>query len=333
MIDTLISICIPTYNRAKYLKEALDSICDNLEADPSHKKLVEVIISDNHSADDTQAVVEVYRDQLPIIYHRNNRNEGAVANLFKTASLAHGTYVWFLSDDDVLTPGALRYLVEFLRYNQDIQYVYYSRLIADKDLNHNNIVQPAGLTSDAIFNNGKELAIVFQYAVGIMGYYSSTIIRRTLWIENNSSYIRDCHELSHLELIFQSICEKKCAIIAKPGVVCREGNSRAYNVNSLVWFDGFLKALLYAKDLGYDPATIDPAVASVSKSGQRIFFIDKMLGKRAGNFKSVFIGLGGDIQTLDKTLWYWASYLPSTLLGILKPIYRAKASVYRMESN
>lgn len=328
----LISICIPTYNRAKYLTEALDSICSNLDKDS--KDSLEVVISDNHSEDDTKRVVEGYQGRLSISYHCNDRNIGPTANLCMAATLAQGKYLWFLSDDDVLTTGALNYLMNYLRKHQRVQYIYYTRLIGDKYLHYSDIVvEPSGLSGDTLYMTGIALSAAFKGNIGIMGYYSSTIIQRELWLDNLSTYAREFNDFSHLELIFQSIHDKHCAILARPGVICRMGNFRTFAVNSLVWFDGFFNALRYAKALGYEPATIDRAINALGRGGQRMFFIDKMLGHREGSFRKVYISLGGDLRTLDKTIWYWASYLPATLLSILRPIYRAKASVYQMDSN
>ena len=330
----VISICIPTYNRANYLAQALNSLCANLAEDPALKDFLEIVISDNGSTDDTPAIVDGYREKLPLLYHRNDSNIGPVRNLCKAASLAHGEYVWFLSDDDVLNAGALGYLMAFLYSHPDIQYLFYTRLFADKDLQYKAIrVEPSGLPDDLLCNTGLELGAVFAKNISVLGYFSSTVISRDLWNDNLACYSREVHEMSHLELIYQSIREKKCAILAKPGVICRTENTRSFAVNSAVLFDGFIKALLYAKTLGYDPAAVDHAIASVARGGQRLFFIDKMLGHRKGNFRSVFIGMGGDIGSLHKTVWYWASYLPVSVLRILKPLYQSKAAIYRIGNN
>ena len=49
----LLSICIPTYNRAEYLVGALE----NIISDPAFDERVEIVISDNASTDDTENVV------------------------------------------------------------------------------------------------------------------------------------------------------------------------------------------------------------------------------------------------------------------------------------
>ena len=64
-----LSICIPTYNRAKHINNCLNSILLNeLNND------FEIIISDNGSTDNTESIVHEYIDKLPIKYFKNEEN-------------------------------------------------------------------------------------------------------------------------------------------------------------------------------------------------------------------------------------------------------------------
>ena len=67
----LLSICIPTYNRAAYLRQCVDAIVGQEGFDDR----LEVVISDNCSTDDTQAVSLEYQEKHPNIhYYRNEEN-------------------------------------------------------------------------------------------------------------------------------------------------------------------------------------------------------------------------------------------------------------------
>ncbi len=101
----LLSICIPTFNRRKYLKECLDSI---ITQEAFNEQDIEIVISDNASEDDTTTLVKEYMDLHPnIVYHRNEENIGAIKNVMNLPNIANGEYVWYLSDDDMLSPIAL----------------------------------------------------------------------------------------------------------------------------------------------------------------------------------------------------------------------------------
>src|SRR3989338_7717414 len=81
MNKPLLSICIPTYNRAHYLKECLDSIVAQFN-DSEVRDNVEVVVSDNASLDKTRELAEEYcRKFNNIKYFRNNENIGFDLNV------------------------------------------------------------------------------------------------------------------------------------------------------------------------------------------------------------------------------------------------------------
>lgn len=98
MLETpIVTIAIPTYNRAAFLEVALGSALDQ-----TYENL-EVIVLDNCSDDRTAHVVSSFRDER-LTYCRNESNIGPHANL--TACLKAGTsdFVAILQDDDVMLP-------------------------------------------------------------------------------------------------------------------------------------------------------------------------------------------------------------------------------------
>jgi acetyltransferase-like isoleucine patch superfamily enzyme/glycosyltransferase involved in cell wall biosynthesis len=109
----LLSICIPTIDRAETLNKTLLS----LTSDAFFKKsnLVEIVISDNFSSDHTASVVKKYSDQFPnkIIYHRTPSNllEG---NFEIVLRKARGTFRKLQNDTFGIQPGLLEALVKII---------------------------------------------------------------------------------------------------------------------------------------------------------------------------------------------------------------------------
>lgn len=92
-----VSILIPTYNRAALLTACLDSV---LAQDYPN---VEVIISDNHSTDNTPDTVKKYLTDRWVRYYRNETNLGVIPNWKKLLyDYATGEYGKLLCDDDYL---------------------------------------------------------------------------------------------------------------------------------------------------------------------------------------------------------------------------------------
>ena len=109
----LLSIAIPTYNRASYLDTCLACIFGQLKG---FEEEVEVYISDNCSPDETGAVVAKYQERgCRLTHSRNRENIGSTANFIKCFTAAAGKYVLLLSDDDILVDGALAKIMAALR--------------------------------------------------------------------------------------------------------------------------------------------------------------------------------------------------------------------------
>jgi abequosyltransferase len=107
----LLTIAIPTFNRAKYLVGSLTTLFDQVGAQPG----VELIISDNASSDETREVVEGFqRRGLKLRYIRNDSNIGLDANFLQCFEQANGKYLWLLGDDDIVIPGGLGKIMPML---------------------------------------------------------------------------------------------------------------------------------------------------------------------------------------------------------------------------
>ena len=95
-----ISIVIPTYNYAGFIRESIDSVLPQMADDD------ELIVVDDGSSDDTRARLEVYIGQEKIRYvYQENAGVGAARN--KGVSLASRQYLYFIDADDRLLPGGL----------------------------------------------------------------------------------------------------------------------------------------------------------------------------------------------------------------------------------
>lgn len=108
----LLSICIPTYNRASFLHTSLCRLQQGITAEMN----IEVLISDNCSPDETPDVVNVAMDNgLECTYIRNDSNIGPDGNFLQCFHKAKGKYIWLCGDDDYLIPENLKQLYDTLK--------------------------------------------------------------------------------------------------------------------------------------------------------------------------------------------------------------------------
>ena len=100
----LITVLITTYNRSELLRHAIQSVLNQT------LKNIEIIILDDASPDDTKNVVASYSDKR-ITYLRQIKNVGFTQNFKTGIKKAQGTYIFLLSDDDmILRPNSLEVL-------------------------------------------------------------------------------------------------------------------------------------------------------------------------------------------------------------------------------
>lgn len=105
----LVSIGIPTYNRNVGIKKTLESIWK--QEYPN----LEIIISDNHSTDNTNEIIEGIRKNHPDIkYWRQESNIGMIPNFEFVLRQATGKYFMWVADDDNLEPLIIHKYVAFL---------------------------------------------------------------------------------------------------------------------------------------------------------------------------------------------------------------------------
>jgi len=319
----LISICIPTYDRVNLLKKTLDSIISNHSYDQ-----IEIIITDNGSSDAVPSMIKKYNHILNIRYVRNSQNIGASKNLFKSFSLAKGEYIWMFSDDDIFMENSINYLKNFLINNPSIDYVFYPRMLGNVDLTLiDKDTQPRGVKNNIIYSSGLELFSDYEGQMpGLMGYLCSNIIRRKLWRLNCLKHDNLTGSgFRHLRIIFDSIKDKKCAILGKAGVIARLENGR--EISSKVWFDEYISIFKMASEMGYSKLLCDNTIRKLTYSFSKMFVVNKAHGLRDDNIYIAAKKLG-ILHLLEKRQpWYPISFLPIKLLNPLIRTYFAIRSL------
>lgn len=107
-MTNLISVILPTYNRASLLPRAIKSVLNQ-----TYKNL-ELIIIDDHSTDNTKKIVGDFKDKR-IRYVRHKKNRGAAASRNTGIKLAKGEYIAFQDSDDEWLPKKLGKHIEIFK--------------------------------------------------------------------------------------------------------------------------------------------------------------------------------------------------------------------------
>ena len=112
----LLSICIPTYNRAEILDKSLESITKQDIFQKTDE--VEIIVSDNCSQDNTHNIVHKYIEKFgnKIKYFRNQENIGD-KNFPLAISRGNGDFLKLCNDTLLFVPNALQDMLDVIKKN------------------------------------------------------------------------------------------------------------------------------------------------------------------------------------------------------------------------
>ena len=186
----MLTIAIPTYNRADDLSVLLDAIVSQLaDVTPG---FVEVLISDNASTDNTKDVVQHYKcvfveRHSSISYRCNSVNLGYSPNVDLAVCNSHGEFVLIMGDDDSLEPGTLAYLQRVLDKHANIDVLLLENIPYSNDL-----TERIGDNSGAISN--RDDITVFGDGVDYISYHrgyppalvSGYLVRKSAWETANA---------------------------------------------------------------------------------------------------------------------------------------------------
>lgn len=115
-----VSVIVPNYNHAPYLRQRLDSILDQTFQD------FEVIVIDDHSTDNSREVMESYRNHPKvsrIVYNEQNSGS-AFRQWVKGITLAQGEWVWIAESDDWAEPTFLETMMRAVTKNPSCGLAY-----------------------------------------------------------------------------------------------------------------------------------------------------------------------------------------------------------------
>ena len=185
----LLSICIPTYNRAAYLHKMLDSLLPQLKNIP--EDIYEVIISDNASTDDTYSVVDICAKEynVSIKYHRNSKNIG-LDNLSYAADMARGKYSFLCGDDDILSPNFIDTIMPYVVSEKEYGIVHWNRLECDANGCQNKVFDPNMVENIIFFSDTKSFV---EHTMRGTNFISSRIYNTKCWKEGKNIALNNIH--------------------------------------------------------------------------------------------------------------------------------------------
>lgn len=167
MKQGLVSVIIPNYNYAQYLREAIDSVLAQTYRD------IEVIVVDDGSKDDSRAVLESYGDTIKAIFQQN---QGVAAARNNGAAASDGEYIAFLDADDAWLPTKIERQIDRFADSETLGLVHVG--VDEVDSEGQSLVHrlegAEGTVSATLLMLGRE---------GVLGGGSGAMVRRAVFDE------------------------------------------------------------------------------------------------------------------------------------------------------
>jgi abequosyltransferase len=221
-----LSICIATFNRARFIGESLESLISQVT------KQVEIVILDGGSTDGTEQVVRRYEQTCPQLrYFRQETNNGVDRDFDRAVNLACGDYCWLMSDDDLVKPGAISEILDCLRQerslliiNAEVRSHDFSTLLEAKRLNFEvNRIYKTDQLDQLFVETGLYLTFI-----------GCVVIQRKLWIERP----KECYfgsQFIHMGVIFQQKLPSDAEVISSVLITIRYGNASWKSREFEIW--------------------------------------------------------------------------------------------------
>ena len=120
----LLTIAIPTYNRASQLDAQLSWLAKAIKG---FEEEIEIIVSDNCSTDSTGAVIDKWKANLSDVTFlsiKNRENIGVMRNIMNCLNSSTAKYVWTIGDDDPIQDRAISYVINKFKEYDDISLLF-----------------------------------------------------------------------------------------------------------------------------------------------------------------------------------------------------------------
>jgi glycosyltransferase involved in cell wall biosynthesis len=221
---SLLSICIPTYNRSDELKARLEEIVVQIYKYSIGADDLQIVISDNNSRDNTSVMISQLMSQhtnINIKFHKNKKNLGYGKNINELIKLSESKYIWLCGDDDYISDNAIYNILNILK-TEEPEYIVLNSLNYDLKTNKYSKKNIIDDLKDGFFNSDQVLSEYFEIIV----FIGSNVFSRKLALkalEKLNNEVSDVYQNSILSfLIIDSI--QKVYISSLPYVSDKLGN-------------------------------------------------------------------------------------------------------------
>jgi abequosyltransferase len=310
MYSKRLSICIPTYNRALFLKQCVESFLPE-----ARKYDIPIFISDNAFSDNTGQVVAKLRETYENIFY--SRNDTMIeGNPNKVISLSDTQYSWLFADDDAVQGSVIGKVLSALDKGADLVVVNgstnsldLSTAIEDRRLN---------IFQDKVYEPGEHERFMIDNAF-YLTFIGGLIVNRNKFLDLNAKPIVGKY-FRHVAVVLNYVVGVRAYVIAEPHVKIRLQNSG--------WSTMKFEILMidWPKTIWSLPGEYSDAAKSKVVQRRRVESVNYMLASRANRMYDQavydkYIKDDPHISAVKKCLFRVVASLPVQIFRLMLYIY------------
>lgn len=303
MDQPLVSVCIMTYNHAKYIREAIDSVLMQ-EVDFSW----EIIIADDCSTDGAQEIITEYKNKYPNLINLilQKKNIGPLDNWIQLLSASKAQYVAYLEGDDYwLDKNKLQMQYDLLASDQRCNAVFTNVVIIDEE----------GNKKKNIYNmeNGVKISWIDLLSNGKYMKISSIMYRNSSVLVDSMKNGFPCDETSFGLFLLES---GQCGIyLNRVACTYREHLGGAWSMTNNY---ERLKKFLYVEEKIMQRYTqLSPSDEGILRKRYFIALCRILSAAIAqGNLKNILLEMGSIIPKIEFNIFYIKQLFTQIYIGI-----------------
>ena len=267
-----VSVCIPTYNGAPWLREAVESALSQDFSD------LEVVVCDDASSDDTVEVARQFGDpRVRVIANRDR--VGMARNWNRSVLASSGAHIKFLMQDDRLAPGCVRRMLEVFGESPGIGMVFCARELALDEPDDPASVLFARRFGEvhsrlgplALVNEGRTLFDAMRrdrFRDNMIGEPTAVMVSREALVELGLFNVQ-LHQLTDLEMWLRIASSYRVGFIAEPLATFRV-HARSASTRNERTGSGWLDRVWLLEGLGTKAST-RLRLLTYANAGKRLF--------------------------------------------------------------
>lgn len=162
--DIILSVSALAYNNSEEVRRLLLSVLPQMQSG------AEIVINDNSTNDEIEIMVKKEFNSPFVRYFKNKENVGAERNLILAAERSLGKYVWWYGNDE-MCDGAIAHVLDILKKEPDISFVFVNFHIVDQGLDKPIIK----ISKDKLFKDKNQ---VLEELANVLSFISSIIVKK-----------------------------------------------------------------------------------------------------------------------------------------------------------